>query len=99
MRALEDGITLAKGEDAKEIMEAFEKRNAEIQSGEWQKGWHEFCVSMQENYCQNIAKACLPESTEIDNAVFGHYLDCEAHTDVWRELFKTWNHTNCVEEK
>ena len=25
---------------------------------------------------------------------FAHYLDCEAHTDVWRELFPTWNQTN-----
>ena len=25
---------------------------------------------------------------------FGHYLDCEAHTDVWRELYPTYNHTN-----
>ena len=30
---------------------------------------------------------------------FGHYLDCEAHTDVWRELFKTYNHTNCLGEE
>ena len=22
---------------------------------------------------------------------FAHYLDCEAHTDVYRELFKTWH--------
>jgi hypothetical protein len=26
--------------------------------------------------------------------MFAHYLDCEAHTDVWRELYKTYNHTN-----
>ena len=31
-----------------------------------------------------------PEKVEL----FSHFLDCEAHTDVWRELFKTWNHTN-----
>jgi len=98
IRALETGITLAKGDDAKEIMEAFERRNAELQSGEWRRGWHEFCVGMQEKYKTAIAKACLPESTEIDNAYFGHLLDCEAHTDVWRELFPTWNQTNCLDQ-
>jgi hypothetical protein len=25
---------------------------------------------------------------------FAHYLDCEAHLDVWMELFKTHNHRN-----
>ena len=32
--------------------------------------------------------------TEEDTHWFAHYLDCEAHTDVWRELYPTWNHTN-----
>jgi pimeloyl-ACP methyl ester carboxylesterase len=46
------------------------------------------------NSCKVIAKAALPTAEERDNARFAHYLDCEAHTDVWRELFKTANHTN-----
>ena len=25
---------------------------------------------------------------------FAHYLDCEAHTDIWKELYKTYNATN-----
>jgi len=99
IRVLDDGITLAKGDDAKEIMEAFEKRNGELKSGEWKRGWHDFCVSMQDRYIESIGKAGRAESTETDNAVFGHYLDCEAHTDVWRELFPTWNQTNCVGEE
>lgn len=41
-----------------------------------------------------IARACTPEATEQQNKAFGHYLDCEAHTDVWRELFQTANMTN-----
>jgi hypothetical protein len=27
-------------------------------------------------------------------ACFGHYPDCEAHTDVWMKPFPTWNQTN-----
>ena len=34
------------------------------------------------------------EDGETGNNLFAHYLDCEAHTDVWRELFPTWNQTN-----
>jgi signal recognition particle GTPase len=32
--------------------------------------------------------------TEREKHHFAHYLDCEAHTDVWRELYPTWNLTN-----
>lgn len=97
LRTTDDYISLAKGVDAEKIMSDFEKRNSELRSGEWKRCWHDFCESMAERYKEAIAKACLPESTEIDNAYFGHMLDCEAHTDVWRELFKTWNHSNCID--
>ena len=31
----------------------------------------------------------------LENAdMLGHWLDCEAHYDVLRELYKTYNHTN-----
>jgi hypothetical protein len=53
-----------------------------------------FLRIQERNLHKAIANAALPESTEKDNARFGHYLDCEAHTDVWRELFPTYNHTN-----
>ena len=99
VRTLTHGIAIAKGEDADDIMREFEKRNNELKTGEWKQGWHEFCESVKELYCRNIARACQPQSTDFDNAVFGHYLDCEAHTDVWRELFPTWNQTNCLGEE
>lgn len=94
IKALKDGITLAKGEEAKAIMAAFEKRNEELQNGEWKKGWHAFCERMSEKYVNVIANACKEHSEAKDNHRFGHYLDCEAHTDVWKELFPTANQTN-----
>ncbi len=99
IRMHDTGIALAKGDDKREIMEAFEARNAELQNGAWRQGWHDFCVSMSEHYIGVIGEAGLPESTEEQNAYFGHMLDCEAHTDVWRELFPTWNQTNCLGEE
>ena len=91
-------IALAKGEDMERLLKEFENRKSELKNGAWKQGWHEFCLSKKEQYVTYIGKAGRSESTEIDNAVFGHYLDCEAHTDVWRELFPTWNQTNCIDE-
>ena len=98
-RALSDGIALAEGEDKNDIMKSFEQRNAELQSGEWRAKWEQFCQEFKDMYLPNIAKVCQPGSTERENAALGHYIDCEAHQDVLRELFKTWNFTNCIEEQ
>ncbi|MBQ8040714.1 MAG: hypothetical protein IJ274_12770 [Lachnospiraceae bacterium] len=90
----ESGIAMAKGAEKESIMQAFAARNEELADGRWKAGWHAFCESMKDVYVQVIAKACSPEATEMQNKHFGHYLDCEAHTDVWRELFPTANMTN-----
>jgi hypothetical protein len=60
--------------------------------GTWRDGWHAFCVHPdREYYHDKIINAC---DTEERKHGFAHYLDCEAHTDVWRELYPTWNMTN-----
>lgn len=94
IRSGEYGISLAKGEDKETIMSEFAKRNEQLHNGEWRQGWHEFCEANGKYYVAAIANACTRESTERQNHNFAHYLDCEAHTDVWRELFPTWNLTN-----
>ena len=94
IRSDETAIALAKGEDKDTIMSEFEARNAQLHNGEWKQGWHEFCVNNKDGYLYAIGNACNEGSTERQNHVFAHYLDCEAHTDVWRELFPTWNQTN-----
>ncbi len=80
-------IDLAKGERAEEIMQPFFARNAELKNGKWKEGWHAFCKSVFEKYNLATNRHERPD-------LFAHYLDCEAHTDVWRELFPTWNLTN-----
>ena len=94
IRSGEYGISLAKGEDKETIMSEFAKRNEQLHNGEWKQGWHEFCEANGKYYVAAIANACTRESTDRQNHNFAHYLDCEAHTDVWRELFPTWNLTN-----
>lgn len=89
------GIALAKGANKKRLLDEFAARNQQLQDGTWRDGWHDFCESVREDpYTRVLTRAFKEESTERQNQLFAHYLDCEAHTDVWRELYKTWNHTN-----
>ena len=90
----ERGIELAKGEKKEELLGDFKKRNEELKGGLWYEGWKAFCESKRELYERIIANACTPTSTEWDNKAFGHFLECEAHQDVWRELFPTANRWN-----
>ena len=88
------GITLAKGNVAKMIDDGFCARNKALETDEWKKGWSDFCKSVNERYLNAVANAYAEGCTQKDKQKFAHYLDCEAHTDVWRELFKTYNHKN-----
>ncbi len=80
-------LQLVTCKDYEKIMGEFEKRNAELLNGEWKKGWNAFCEKVKETYSRAANRENNPD-------FFAHYLDCEAHTDVWRELFPTWNLTN-----
>ncbi len=84
--SITDRIELAKGDEKETILSEFELRNEEIKNGKWKDGWKAFCESKRKAYTDVITGG------NFDN--FAHYLDCEAHTDVWRELFPTWNQTN-----
>ena len=91
------GIELTKGERKERILREFEERKKKMLDGTWKDGWHEFCESMRDVYTTAIAESFTADSTERQNHRFAHYLDCEAHHDVWVELFKTANHKNCID--
>ena len=93
----ENGIELAKGEDYERLMRELAERNADLENGKWLDHWHNFCVENCDIYVKGVANASREESTEQDNVLFAQLLNCEAHNDVLRELFKTWNETNCLE--
>jgi poly-gamma-glutamate synthesis protein (capsule biosynthesis protein) len=90
----EEGIAQAKGEEAETILSDFASRNAELASGAWRERWHAFCMTVKEQYIKVLAEAFAPGSTKRQDDNFGHYLDCEAHADVFREICPTANHTN-----
>lgn len=90
------GMEIAKGELHKKLLLEFAARNEELENGEWKKKWNEFCVENYDKYIK--AAACPTLDSDLDDMQrFCHYLDCEAHTDVWRELFYTWNKTNEID--
>ncbi|MBE6702266.1 MAG: CapA family protein [Ruminococcaceae bacterium] len=92
----EYGITLATGAEKAQLMADFAARNEELADGRWQEGWHAFCESKREAYVEVVRQAGTDDGgrAEKNDHMFAHYLDCEAHTDVWRELYKTAHHTN-----
>ena len=90
--ATDTGCDLARGAKAAEIMSEFEARNKQLLDGTWRDGWHEFCTDPDRAYYHDRILGANTTEREIHH--FAHYLDCEAHTDVWRELYPTWNMTN-----
>ena len=92
----EYGITPATGEEKEQLLADLADRNEELADGRWQEGWHAFCESKQETYAKAVRQAGTDDGGDAEKNLhmFAHYLDCEAHTDVWRELYKTAHHTN-----
>ena len=88
------GIELAEGETKEEILGKFKARSEELKNGKWKEGWAAFCESVKERYKAVLKGLETEETAENQTERFAHYLDCEAHTDVWKELFPTWNQTN-----
>jgi poly-gamma-glutamate synthesis protein (capsule biosynthesis protein) len=100
VKSTEVGIRLATKEEKDSIMSDIYARNAQIIDGTWLDSWRQFCQKVFKGYNNARAGKVGPrehysvEDTEKEYQLFAHYLDCEAHTDVWRELFRTYNHTN-----
>ena len=88
------GIRLANPEESKRLMDGLAQRSATLRDGTYINGWREYCESRREPYTRVMARAGAPECTERHIQQFAHFIDCEAHNDVWRELFKTYNYTN-----
>ena len=91
------GIELAKGEEKKRILAEFKERNERLSDGTWYNGWVDFCEENREVYTRTVINVgAVGEDKHFER--FAHYLDCEAHRDVWQELFKTHNYRNEVEK-
>jgi len=90
-------MRLADDNEAREILQAMEQRNLRLADGTWIEGWRAFCASVQPMYEQTVYTCTDDPDQPRKKEHFAHYLDCEAHTDVYRELFKTW-HAKAINE-
>jgi len=88
------GIRLADAKEKERILKEFQERSQRLADGSWLEGWKEFCESKRDVYTRAVARAGVEENGERAMQMFAHYLDCEAHSDVWKELFQTYNKTN-----
>lgn len=100
IKATDTGIRLATAEEKDKVISELLVRNGHIQDGSWKKYWVDFCQSVADGY-KNAMSGKWNKNGHYTNEdtpdlyqLFAHYLDCEAHTDVWRELYKTYNYTN-----
>ncbi len=82
------GIRLANKEEKEEIMNGIAERSKTLVDGSYKKHFAEFCQA-QTHY--RFMEKYMPEDALKR---FAHYTDCESHQDVWKELYKTANHTN-----
>ncbi len=87
-------IDVAKGKKAAEILGEFNARNEALKTDEWRKGWNEFCQSVKDVYTGVLRGLATPETPKETTELFSHFFECEAHADVWHELYPTWNRTN-----
>ncbi len=83
------GIDLAKGTEKAKLLNDFEERNKSLQDGTWYEKWRAFALS-QERYL------IVPKELKEELA---HFFDCEAHTDACKEIYKTYNETNELEDE
>ncbi len=82
------GIRLANEQEKQEIMGGLYERSKTLKDGSYKKHFAEFC------HTQEFYKFIEKGLSERELSIFAHFMDCESHQDVWRELYKTKNHSN-----
>lgn len=88
VRMLPHGIDLIAEPERAAVMAAFAARNEALASGAWQAGWADFCRRKTPAYEAVVQNAF---GTVQQREQFASYLQCEAHLDVWMQMFQTWH--------
>ena len=78
------GVELAKGEEKERLLSELKERSEKLKDGTWMEEWDKFCWSMG-------WYRFIPEEIKERTA---HYIDCEAHLDVMKHIYKTAHYTN-----
>ncbi len=85
------GLRFPSEEEEKQILSDFSKRSERLSDGKWIMDWKQFCIDIGSKY---LKYAHCEHVTPKEKEIFAHFLDCEAHTDVWRELCQTMHLSN-----
>lgn len=85
------GIDLCDNTEKEEILDGFAQRSACLTDGRWLELWRKFVEENSAAYLDCVRSALSDESNLQNRELFAHYLDCEAHLDMLRELFPTWH--------
>ena len=89
-----EGTKLAEGEDKEAVEKIFREASNTLSDGTWIDKWKEFAKEAQGEYLRLLKIAYSDEATDIQKCVLGHYVDCEAHEDILREMYPSFNLTN-----
>lgn len=81
-------IRLANEEEKTKLLNELNERNKSLLDGTWYDHFKSFALS-QTRY------RIFPSEQQEE---ISHFFDCEAHTDMCKEIFKTYNYTNETEE-
>ena len=84
------GIKLCHGEDKENILKELKERSKSMQDGSWKQGWIDYTKSANFGWYKII-----PEEKKD---TFAAYITCEAHLDMMREFYKTFNVTNELDD-
>ena len=86
------GIRPADAAERERLLGALAERSRILaDEAAWLHEWEAFCRSVP--YYVDAVKNAFREipAGELCSQIFPHYLDCEAHTDVWKTVFKSWH--------
>ncbi len=81
-------IRLAYDAEKEKLLSELNERNKSLIDGSWYEKFREFALS------QTRYRIFSKEQYEE----IAHYFDCEAHTDVCKEIYRTYNYTNEIEK-
>lgn len=90
------GVTLAQSDEKDDILQAFNDRSLAIRDEQNALSlWEAFCTADAQSYYLSCVRSGFTDEADPTGfkQVLPHYLDCEAHLDVWQTLFKSWHRT------
>ncbi len=86
------GIRLTQDKETEEIFKGMDERSKMLETDAWLEGFKEFCKNVREAGIRKyVGYTEDPTKDERERGALAHYIDCEAHLDVLRNIYTTWH--------